>query len=77
MSFPAAEGTTQIAPPRVAIMSEKKNPTVPTARPAPAQLKLESQNRPEQHVIREDQSDDRTAPIPIRGEPKMLPDLDC
>jgi len=75
--FPASEGTTQIAAPRIARMREKENPAVPTARPAPAQLRPGSKNRPEQHVIREDQSDDRTAPIPIRGEPKMLPDLDC
>jgi hypothetical protein len=47
---------------------------VPTSLQAPAQLRLGSNNRSQQHVIGEDQSDYRAAPIPIRGEPKMLPD---
>jgi len=77
MGFPASERTAQIAPAGVARVGKKEDPTVPTASPVPAQLRLGPQNRAQQHVIREDQRDHWAAPIPIRPKLKMLPDLDC
>lgn len=77
MGLLASEGATQITPPRIAGLREKKDPAVPTARQAPAQLRLGPQDRPEHHVIREDQSGNQTDPIPVRRESKMLLDLDC
>jgi hypothetical protein len=77
VGFRASKRTAQIAAPGIAWVSEKEDPAVPTARLAPVQLRLGSENRSEQHVIGEDQSDYRPAPIPIRGELKMLPNLDC
>jgi hypothetical protein len=77
MGFPASERTAQITPAGIARVGKKEDPTVPTASPVPAQLRLGPQNRAQQHVIREDQRDHRAAPIPIRAKLKMLPDLDC
>jgi len=72
-----AEGTAQIPPPRVARVRQKENSAVPTADPAPAQLRLGPQHRSQHRVVREHQADDRTGSIPIFGEPKMDRDLDC
>jgi hypothetical protein len=77
VSFPASERTPQITPAGIARVGEKENPAVPTAGPAPAQLRLGSQDRAQQHVIRQDQLDHRAVPIPVGRKPKMLPDLDC
>jgi len=77
MRRPTAEGTAQIPPPRVARVRQKENSAVPTADPAPAQLRLGPQHRSQHRVVREHQADDRTGSIPIFGEPKMDRDLDC
>jgi hypothetical protein len=77
MRFPASKRTAQIPPARIAWVSEKENPAVPTASSAPAQLRLGPQNRAQQHVIGKDQDHHRATPIPIRAKLKMLPDLDC
>ena len=77
MRFPASERAAQILPTGVARMREKENPTVPTASPAPAQLRLGPQNRAQQHVIGKDEGHYRATPLPIRAKLKMLPDLDC
>ena len=74
MSFPTSERTAQIPAPGIPRVREKEDPTVPATSPAPAQLRLVPNNRSQQHVTREDQSDYRAAPIPIRDKPKMLPD---
>jgi integrase/recombinase XerD len=73
----AAERTAQISPARITRVGEKENPTVPTASPAPAQLRVGSPNRAQQHVMGEDQFDHRAASIPAGRKAKMLPDLDC
>ena len=72
-----AEGTAQISPPRVARVGEKEDPAVPTARPAPAQLRLGPEHRPQHRVVREHQAAGRSGSIPILDEPKMRCDLDC
>ena len=77
MGFPTSKRTTQIPALRIAGVGEKKDPTVSTTSSAPAQLRLGSENRSQQHVIRVNQSHHRLTPIPIRVEPKMLPDQDC
>ena len=74
MGFPTSERTAQVLTRGVPRVREKEDPAVPTSLQAPAQLRLVPNNRSQQHVAAEDQSDDRAAPIPIRGEPKMLPD---
>ncbi|MHC1763379.1 MAG: hypothetical protein AB9869_03590 [Verrucomicrobiia bacterium] len=74
VGFPTSEWTAQILTPGIPWVREKEDPAVPTPCPALAQLRLGSDNRSQQHVIGEDQSDYRTAPIPILDEPKMLPD---
>jgi hypothetical protein len=74
MGLPTSERTAQVPAPGVPWVREKEDPAVPTSLQAPAQLRLVPNNRSQQHVAAEDQSDDRAAPIPIRGEPKMLPD---
>jgi hypothetical protein len=73
----ASKRTSQIATTRIVSVGEKENPAVPTARQAPAQLRLGPQNRAQQHVIPEDQFGHDPALIPILGKLKMLPDLDC
>jgi hypothetical protein len=77
MGLTTAEGTAQILTPRIARVREKENPAVPTAGQAPAQRRLGPQNRSQQRVIREHQSDDSIASIPIFDEPKMRRDLSC
>jgi hypothetical protein len=77
MRLPTAEGTAQIATPRVARVREKEDPAVPTAGQAPAQPRLGAEHRSQQRVIREHQGDHRTASIPIGDEPKLRRDLDC
>jgi len=77
VGLPTPEGTPQIPPPRVARVGEKKNPAVPTAGQAPAQLSLGPKHRSQHRVIRQDQGPHRTGPIPISDEPKMRRDLDC
>jgi hypothetical protein len=77
MGLPTSERTAQILTRGVSGVCEKEDPTVPTSLQAPAQLRLASNNRSQQHVVAEDQSDDRAAPIPSRDEPKMLPDRCC
>lgn len=72
-----AEGTTQIPPPRVARVRQKEDPAVPTARPAPVQLRLGPEHRSQHRIVREHQADDRSGPIPILDEPKIRRDLDC
>jgi hypothetical protein len=77
MGLATAKGTAQILTPRIARVREKENPAVPTARQAPAQRRPDPDNRSQQRVIREHQSHDRPASIPIFDEPKMRRDLDC
>lgn len=77
MSLPATERTAQIPTPRVAGVSEKKYPAMPTSGSAPAQLRLGKENRSQQHVIPQNQGRDRAAAIPVRGKPEILRDLDC
>ncbi len=71
----AAERTPQIVPARIARVGEKENAAVPTASQALAQPGQKAQDRSQQHAIREDQAGHGAAPIPIRRETKMLPDL--
>ena len=77
MGFPTAEGAAQIPALGVAPVREKENAAVPAAFQALAQSSLGSHNRPQQHVIREDQRGDWAVAIPVRGKPKILRDLDC
>ena len=77
MSLPTSERTAQVPTPDIPWVGKKKDPAVPTPPQAPAQLRLVSNNRSQQHVVGEDQSDYRATPIPSRREPKMLPDRDC
>ena len=77
MSLPTSKRTAQVPTPDIPWVGEKKDPTVPTSSPTPAQLRLCSNNRSQQHVVDEDQSDYRATPIPSRRELKMLPDRDC
>lgn len=72
----AAEGTAQIASTGIARVAEKEDPTVPTAGQAPSQPGIHAQHRSQQPAIRQDQTGDEAVPIPIRGELKVLPDLD-
>ncbi len=77
MGLSASKRTAQVVALGVPGVREKEDPAVPTSLEARAQLRLVSNDRSEQHVVAEDQTDYRTAPIPIRGEPKMLPDGYC
>lgn len=70
------ERTTQIASTGIARIGEKEDPAVPTSSQAPAQPGVNTQDRSQQHAIREHQGGHRATPIPLRGELKMLPDLD-
>ncbi len=77
MGLPTSERAAQVLTLGVPGVRQKEDPAVPTSLSAPAQLRLASNNRSQQHVVAEDQLDYRAAPIPIRGEPKVLPDLGC
>lgn len=77
MGLPTSKRTTQIVPPRVARVGQKENPAVPTACPAPAQLRLGPQHRSQHRVVSEHQADQRSGSVPIFGEPKKCRDLDC
>ncbi|MFO1498487.1 MAG: hypothetical protein U1G07_08865 [Verrucomicrobiota bacterium] len=77
MGFPASERTAQVLTRGVPRVREKEDPAVPTSLQAPAQLRLVLNNRSQQHVAAENQSDNWAVPIPICGEPKMLPDRYC
>jgi hypothetical protein len=77
MSAPAAKGTTQVFATGITRMSEEKDPAIPAPRQASSQQGLGSENRSQQHVILQNQSDHPLRSIPLRRTLEILRDLNC
>jgi hypothetical protein len=72
-----AKRATQVPPPRIARVCEKENPAVPAPAQALPQRRAASQNRPEQHVVRQNQRHHRPRAVPTFGKAKVLRNLGC
>ncbi len=77
VSFLAAKGTTQVFPTAITRMREEKDPAMPAPDQASSQERLGSQNRSQQHVILQHQSNHFSGSIPLRRKLEMRRDLSC
>jgi hypothetical protein len=77
MGLSAAEQTTQIAPAGIASMSGEKDTAMPTARQADGQVRLGSEDRPQEDVILQDQGGYVSPSIPAPPKLEILRDPDC
>jgi len=72
----AAKGTAQIPAPGVPGMRQEENPALTATAPTTSQRGMGAEDRPQQDVIRPDQSADALTAIPIRAALKLLLDFD-
>jgi hypothetical protein len=77
MGLSATKRTAQVAPPGIAGMGEKKDPTMPATAQAFAQVRLGPQARSQEHVILRNQRGHCGRSIPARPEFEKLRDPYC
>ena len=72
----APKGTAQIPAPGVPGMGQEENPALAATAQTGSQIGVGAEDRPQQDVIRPDQSADAAAAIPIRDALKLLLDFE-